>query len=274
MLLKITGEYVTGRDCCYMYSITPGNLTCNPQEQPQTVALQCDILAPDTSGVRVKWWYSSENRIGSAGVLINTIVPDFNISGTKNCSSPFNDLFTATASMLIPNFTSTYNGYYWCQMVVNSTSLQPSPTRWISFSNTSEVNCTCSTDFFTAGKNLANSLTCAKDLTEQLACNNSTTTCAGGDGQDAVWYGIVGLLAFLVAVFGGALTLVASNKLSHRDAVPLESIGKNLGGIFGAGKGLGHIIVKYIIMQNKKCVLMRSCLHYEVVFSSYFSEVK
>ena len=54
---------------------------------------------------------------------------------------PYDGLFRCGANLDLRDINSTNNSYYWCQLEVNSTSLQPSPAGHILFSSTAAKNC-------------------------------------------------------------------------------------------------------------------------------------
>ena len=54
-----------------------------------------------------------------------------------NCS---HELYRDTFFLTIPNFTQYKNGYYWCQLSINNTLVQPSHQAQFSAGNCSTMN--------------------------------------------------------------------------------------------------------------------------------------
>ena len=72
---------------------------------------------------------SSTEAIDSAqGELVLIRYNTAALSLISNCTS--GTLYRDTFSLLIYNFTTDKNGYYWCQIVVNGSSYQPSQYAW------------------------------------------------------------------------------------------------------------------------------------------------
>ena len=129
-------------DCCYWYSAVPGNLTCNPQGQSWSIVVECTIIVPSFVGVGVRWYRSDVEELARATrrELISVKKFDSNQSRSLIIGSSFDGLFRSGANLELDDFNSTNNGYYWCQIEVNSTCLQPSPAGHILFHSTAAAN--------------------------------------------------------------------------------------------------------------------------------------
>ena len=53
----------------------------------------------------------------------------------------FKGLISSNHSRIIKNFNESLNGFYWCQIEVNNTCLQPSPYGRVIFNSSSENSC-------------------------------------------------------------------------------------------------------------------------------------
>ena len=86
----------------------------------------------------MKWFKSTETNVSASRNKYATNIissPDqyqlsrYNSSTwsrNSTCGTLYRDIF----SLLIKNFTTDNNGYYWCQVVVNGSFLQPSQHAW------------------------------------------------------------------------------------------------------------------------------------------------
>ena len=64
----------------------------------------------------------------------------YNTTGLIENSTCGRTLYRDTFTLHTPHFTREKNGYYWCQIVVNGTLLQPSPYAWF-YANYSNSPC-------------------------------------------------------------------------------------------------------------------------------------
>ena len=136
--LLCTFHLVFVEDCCYKYQHSPGNLICNPQGQPSAVVLVCNIYSPNGSDVTVRWYRSTQEHL--TRVQGEFITNGYNDNITRNLL-PFSSLISSHHNRIIENFNESLNGFYWCQIEVNNTCLQPSPYGRIIFNSSSENNC-------------------------------------------------------------------------------------------------------------------------------------
>ena len=123
-------------ECCYSYASVPRNDTfCVPEGEQ--VNLYCAIINPHDSftNLTVTWFRSgtvdmsifdeistTSEEYGFYKVVSNRA--DYSLSVINNCS--YEILFRDSFSLIILDFTRHKNGYYWCQLSINSTSVQPS----------------------------------------------------------------------------------------------------------------------------------------------------
>ena len=130
---------IVAGDCCYYYRSFPSNLTCNPQGQPSAVVLGCGIFRPNGSDVTVRWYRSTQEHLARVqGELVtNGYNEDNDIGGLLS----FRGLFFSFHNRIIENFNESLNGFYWCQIEVNNTCLQPSPYGHVIFNSSSKRNC-------------------------------------------------------------------------------------------------------------------------------------
>lgn len=225
-------------DCCYLYSAFSVNLTCSPSGSPISVTLQCAITLPDLTGVQVRWYRSeTEELAGTRGELVDTAA---GVTGVlESTPSPFSGLYTAVTSTHIKNFTFRDSGYYWCQLGVNSTCLLPSPPGLVELDSLPQETCDDNSTFANSKQFLSHSPVCAlKEGTSFTLGSESTrtematfmaTAMTGGSGEDedALWYSVMGVVFFLVAMLSAALTLLVIVRVSRRRAA--ASQGKEKG---------------------------------------------
>lgn len=230
---KHTATQCPDEACCYLYTSIPDNLTCNPQGQSRYVLLQCVLYTPNSTVGRVRWYYKSAPEKSASIVSVedfdaNTAIPVD--------SGPYSGLKLAKVSsnLNIGAFNCSFNGYYWCQLEVNNTCFQPSPSGYVEFSSTYQNNCS-SGDIIVVGRNLlalkqkpicisGYSSECEEQSPTPLtplstATANSSIPSTDEDFTTILGYGVVGVLLFLSAMLSAAITLFVSVRLSKRCAV-------------------------------------------------------
>ena len=123
--------------CCYYYHGVPNNVTmmsCNPEGS--TIRWNCQVYSPHdpNTDLSVKWYRSTTEEIAREwGEMISEMSGKYTFS-TSRASLAVNDsqslvdgLFLDVFILTIDNFNSTVDdGYYWCQMVINDSCLEPS----------------------------------------------------------------------------------------------------------------------------------------------------
>ena len=130
----------TDTQCCYLYgSIPQNNSNCFPEGTP--ISLQYIIYNPhdNFTNLLVRWYRNgnltrastSTNEIvasqGDYELHQNSAIEEARLN-SENCSD--GPLYRDTFFLHIYNFTSHNNGYYWCQIIVNDSVLQPSQYAW------------------------------------------------------------------------------------------------------------------------------------------------
>ena len=109
-------------------------------------------LGDSETNVQVKWYRSRDEQI--AGRIEGENIKHTDISGQTTVKT--NSVTTMQYGLQIKNFSNNDIGYYWCQMVVNNTTLPPSPYGYIHSPQCSLTEMTC---------NIRNQPLCAQNLT-------------------------------------------------------------------------------------------------------------
>ena len=120
-------------ECCYSYASVPRNDTiCVPEGEQ--VDLHCIIINPHDNFINltVTWFRSTtedmsefneipatSDEYGFSNFDSNTV----NSLSVINCS---HELYRDTFLLIINHFTQNKTGYYWCQLSINDTLVQPS----------------------------------------------------------------------------------------------------------------------------------------------------
>ena len=138
-----------------------------------------------------------------------------------NCS--YGSLYKDAFALIIHNFTTDKDGYYWCQIVINDSYLQPSQYAWFYAADGS--SCTQEYDFITAPDN---KIQCAENYADidTIATTNSfelATTIALSTTYSAntlatmsvptvitAVLGVTELFTFVVGVFSVILLLLGA----------------------------------------------------------------
>ena len=124
--------YLELDECCYSYASVPRNDTfCVPEGE--LVILSCIIINPHDSFINltVTWLRSTtedtsifdEIPATSEEYEFSTFISDNSLISVINCS---HEAYRDSFSLAIFNFTRHKNGYYWCQLFINNTLVQPS----------------------------------------------------------------------------------------------------------------------------------------------------
>ena len=122
----------TEDQCCYLYGSVPRNdSNCVPDGSQLNLNFVIHSPHDSSTNFTVKWFRSNTATEAitndSQGKYILLRHND-SISPTNNCSR--GTLHRDTFTLHIRNFTTTKNGYYWCQIVINGSFLQPSQYAW------------------------------------------------------------------------------------------------------------------------------------------------
>ena len=125
--------------CCYFYGSVPRNETnCVPEGRQ--IVFNFIVINPhdNFTNLTVKWFRNAD--VTRAAALTEEITyiqnqyqlfhyPSYTPSVTiQDCT--IGPLHRDTFILLIYNFTSDNNGYYWCEIVVNGSVSQPSQYAW------------------------------------------------------------------------------------------------------------------------------------------------
>ena len=120
--------------CCYYYHGVPKNVTCNLDGRE--ITWWCQVYTPHehNSNLSVKWYKRTpdildcqESELTSAMSDRYTFSKTSSLTAFNNSENIINGLFLTVFRITINNFNSSSdNGYYWCQMVVNDSCLEPS----------------------------------------------------------------------------------------------------------------------------------------------------
>ena len=104
--------------------------------------MHCGVYAPSDSvaSLRVQWYRSESGQLtGTDAELIDSISAA--AAGQVFDQGPVAGLVRLQSNTIVLyNLTSEDSGYYWCQIVVNDTCLQPSPPGLIEFTTTASNN--------------------------------------------------------------------------------------------------------------------------------------
>ena len=140
--------YLELDECCYSYASVPRNETfCVPNGEQ--VQLNCIIVNPrdNFTNVTVTWFRSTTEDMSEFDEISSTSeeyrFSNFvsgsvaNLLSLINCS---HELYRDTFLLAILHFTPHKNGYYWCQLSINNTLVQPSYRVQFSAGNCSTMN--------------------------------------------------------------------------------------------------------------------------------------
>ena len=130
----------TDTQCCYLYGSIPRNGSNCVHEGTQ-VTLTHYILNPHDyfTNLTVKW-FKADDLSRYESTPDSEAIPDsqghyqfFAVINTQNTSDSCNigPLYRDSFFLIINNFTSDKDGYYWCQIFVNNSVSQPSLYAWL-----------------------------------------------------------------------------------------------------------------------------------------------
>ena len=139
--------------CCYFYDGVPKNVTtvsCTPEGI--RITWTCQAYSPPNTNLSVKWYRSAtEDKARKEGELISEIDGIYQFDATHALSPFMNNqsivdgLFLNVFELIVENFsTSKDDGYYWCQLVVNDSCLEPSDFGHITFNRSFTDTCSLS----------------------------------------------------------------------------------------------------------------------------------
>lgn len=198
--------------------------------------MQCTIYTPSAAIGQVRWyWSESKGLAGVSGELVS--VREFD-----SCSQIMLDssVTQVACDLIITNFISQVNGYYWCQIEANGTCFSSSPPGHVNFNVTHNRYCQnesiVGSSLFAMGQPpiCPTPSRCSVDsqLATILASSSLLPTATPSPGTDpeggskfTLWCGIIGVLVFVVSATSAALTLFVV-WLSQRRAFRTKSNGK------------------------------------------------
>ena len=123
--------------CCYYYHGVPRNITdmsCNPEGS--RISWVCQVYSPhdSSSTLSVKWYKSvTEETARKYGQEITEVIGKYDFS-TQRASAPISNNQSIVNGLILDIFeltilefdSNTDDGYYWCQLLINDTCLEPS----------------------------------------------------------------------------------------------------------------------------------------------------
>ena len=125
---------VSDDQCCYMYgSVLRNESNCIPEGITQTTFNFIVINPHDNfTNLTVKWFRNAD--MARAATATEELTNEYQLATNSaseilgNCT--VGPLYRDTFTLVIHNFTSDKNGYYWCEIVVNGSVSQPSQYAW------------------------------------------------------------------------------------------------------------------------------------------------
>ena len=127
-------NFFVGDDCCYVYGSVPRNET-NCVHKGRQLTHSCTIYNPrdEFTNLTVRWLRNADmtsmtpEPIEAVPFIQNVYeFRRYNITINQNRNCTHGALYEDKFLLYIYNFTSDENGYYWCQIVVNGSFLEPS----------------------------------------------------------------------------------------------------------------------------------------------------
>lgn len=164
--------YVLDDQCCYLYgSVQRNERNCVPEGS--VFSLNGIVYNPHDryTNLTVRWFKANSPPATGTSATRPEIIPDnhsdynFSIynamtSSSRSCTD--GPLYHDTFTLLILNFTTDKNGYYWYQIFINGSSYQPSQYAQFyadyglciqnqsHFKHTNEIQCPSATYFMTS----------------------------------------------------------------------------------------------------------------------------
>ena len=167
--------FCTDGQCCYLYGSVPRNdSNCVPENGQFT--LQYIVYNPHDpfTDLTVRWFRSMDvTRATLSMEVIATNIPGeydlarFYSSLAVNTNCTHGSLYKDFFALIIHNFTTDSDGYYWCQIVINDSYLQPSQYAW--FYAADRSSCTQELHLITAS---GSEIQCAENYS-----STNTNTC-------------------------------------------------------------------------------------------------
>ena len=144
----VIDNFHLGDRCCYFYGSVPRNES-NCVIEGRQLALNFIIYNPrdEFTNLAVRWFrWPDMTRTASQSIEEITEIQDvyqFEQFNTTNLITNFTCgkvLYGDRFALLIHNFSHEKDGFYWCQVSVNDTLLQQSPSAWF-YANHSSMPC-------------------------------------------------------------------------------------------------------------------------------------
>ena len=179
-----TVSYYPPGECCYWYRKIPATPSTCHGTKTRTVNLICEVeywLQNISISIEIEWYRSrSKESAGNESGEIVTEYSQFEGESTLNQS-----LIRHYNIIQVLNFSISDRGYYWCQMVVNSIPLPPSPYGYISSSQCALQELSCVIDPPLCANNMStryiahrqmNGTSCSKDVSKIILHTTETVT--------------------------------------------------------------------------------------------------
>ena len=151
---------------------------CVPENEQFTLQYIVYNLRDPFTNLTVRWFRSMDvtRAISSTEVITTNILGGYADSSNVVTNSTFDTnctrglLYKDTFFLVIHNFTTDKDGYYWCQIVVNDSYLQLSQYAWFYAADSS--SCKREYHFMTAPKS---EIQCAENYTDTYTVITETT---------------------------------------------------------------------------------------------------
>lgn len=231
--------------CCYKYQalIVSVNVTkCNPDGF--NLELLCAVYWPKAiepfTELTVNWYKSKEQPdllAGLEGEMIENTTHKYVLTVTQPTVEDYETQSTIGSdtvnsqyfSLGIINFTTDDSGYYWCQMIVNSSCLKPSAYRHIATNTSISRSCSYydnSYDHLDQSKKFCGNASSSCNAIKHKASDNTTkdSTCF----SSKTFYSISGILLLIIVLLLLVIMALCASCFSHkkRTVMPYISNGK------------------------------------------------
>jgi hypothetical protein len=122
--------------CCYFYGSVPrNNSSCIPEGDQLPLNYIVHNPRDAFTNLSVQWYRSRDMSavaediadIQSTDYIFFSYIPRMS-NLQRNCTQ--GTLYADTFSLIIENFITDKNGYYWCQILINGSFTQPSQRAW------------------------------------------------------------------------------------------------------------------------------------------------
>ena len=223
--------------CCYLYGSEPRNESnCVPEGDQ--LSLNFVIYSPHDmyTSMTVRWFrrnYTVTEAITNDSPGGYILMRDNSLTSQINNNCSHGTLHRETFTLHIRNFTIAKNGYYWCQIVINGSLLQPSQDARFYADNTS--SCIRKHHFILANENqcathstIISPTSTTPTIIRATSHNNTqTTTSKITDSNNQPIFYVIGTLSTLVLLFGTLLILILLMLMHKRYRENKQKSGKS-----------------------------------------------